>query len=143
MSRSFNLLSLSICLFFSLTISCQSTLGVKGDSDSKEELSKLSSADLAQLKDAHKLNPDDAIISGTIKQMNTDDAMEVVLEVDQVEKRGFSFKENINRGDKISIASRTTIKELKEGQSVLLVISAFIMPGTDVVYNLEKILATL
>ncbi|GAB5523476.1 MAG: hypothetical protein Roseis2KO_13480 [Roseivirga sp.] len=139
--------SLTFLVFILLTvaISCKSTDKTKKQSateaDTEEKI--LSPADLAQLRDTHKLNPDAAIVSGKVVELVQGSKSDFVLEVDKLEKKGFGFSNQLRSGDKLTVVAGNKAGDLTQGQSVLIVISASKRPGAADQYILEKVLAAM
>lgn len=137
------LLSVMAMIFLAFTISCKSTDKANNQSATDTQVRKLTPADLAQLRDNHKLDPDAAIVSGETVQVLTNDNNDFVLRVAKLEKNGFGFTNQLRSGDKLSVIGGRRAKDLKQGQSVLIVISVRRRPGTDDQYILEKVLAAM
>lgn len=135
------LLTVLVFIFLVSAIACKSTKKVNNDADNEEKV--FSPADLAQLRDTHKLNPDAAIVSGLIVKIEDGSERELIFEVTKLEKQGFGFTDYLNKGDQVSVMTGKKGGELKKGQSVLLVISALRMPGAGKKFNLEKVLAAM
>lgn len=141
MKANAKLLTALVFVFLVSATACKSTKKVNNDADSEEKV--LSPADLAQLRDTHKLNPDAAIVSGLIVKIEDDGEREITFEVTKLEKQGFGFADYLTKGDILSVMAGKKGDEFKEGQSVLLVISALRMPGASKKFNLEKVLAAM
>lgn len=139
------LLTALVFIFLSVAISCKSTdkTNKQSATEADTEEKNLSPADLAQLRDTHKLNPDAAIVSGKVVQLVGQSKNDFVLEVDKLEKKGFGFSNQLRSGDKLTVVAGNKEGDLKQGQSVLIVISASKRPGAADQYLLEKVLAAM
>ncbi len=145
MNSNYRLLSVMAMILLAFTLGCKSTDKANNQSaaDADTEVKKLSPADLAQLRDNHKLAPDAAIVSGETVRVLTNDNNDFVLRVEKLEKNSFGFSNQLTRGDELSVIGGRKAKDLKKGQSVLIVISVRRRPGVEDQYFLEKVLAAM
>lgn len=137
--------AVTVLIFLTFAMSCKSTDKANNQpgaqTDAKSQV--LSPADLAQLRDAHKLNPDAAIVSGIVVEVKDNSNNDFVLKVGKLEKKGFGFSNQLRNGDRIEVISGRKGGEIKQGQSVLIVVSANKKPGVSDQYLLEKVLAAM
>ncbi|MCE7994447.1 MAG: hypothetical protein HEP71_20845 [Roseivirga sp.] len=126
-------------------MSCKSTDKANNQSKGQAETESqvLSPADLAQLRDTYKLDPDAAIVAGTVVEVKKNSNNDFILEVDKLEKKGFGFSNQLRNGDRIEVIAGRKGGDIKQQQSVLIVISANKRPGASDQYLLEKVLAAM
>lgn len=135
-----------VLIFLTVAIGCKSTDKVNNASgeESSTKEKALSPADLAQLRDTHKLNPDAAIVSGLVVEIVGNSNNDFTFKVGKLEKKGFGFSNQLRSGEVLSIIAGKKGGDLKQGQSVLMVISAFKKPGAGAdQFLLEKVLAAM
>lgn len=134
-----------VLIFLTFAMGCKSSdkVNTQSTTQADTESQVLSPTDLAQLRDTHKLNPDAAIVSGIVVEVKDNSNNDFVLEVDKLEKKGFGFSNQLRNGDRIEVIAGRKGGEIKQGQSVLIVVSASKKPGVSDQYLLEKVLAAM
>lgn len=145
MTFSKKLLTAMVLIFLTLASSCKSTdkTSKQSSAETNTEEKTLSPADLAQLRDTHKLAPDAAIVSGKVVEVKGNSNNDFVLSLDKLEKKGFGFSNQLRNGDRLLVIGGKKGGEIKQGQSVLIVVSANKRPGVADQYLLEKVLAAM
>lgn len=134
-----------VLIFLTIAIGCKSTDKVKNqlDEQANPEGKEFSPVDLAQLRDTHKLNPDAAIVSGVVVELKGNNSNDFVLSFTKLEKKGFGFSNQLSSGERLSIIAGKKGGDIKQGQSILIVISSNKRPGVTDQYLLEKVLAAM
>lgn len=112
-----------------IMLACKNVENTGTAESSPKEVEIISSQDLASLSKNYQVNPDEALILGKVLSWKNEEVF--ILEFEKLSSQGFGFSDQLKKGDRLSVVSNKKGEGIKEGQSIVIVVSAMMQPGVS------------